>query len=281
MPAISDLGTAIVTSLALALSMIAEAIPKIIGFIIILIIGWIVASLIAAAVAAVLRAVRFNDLGQRSGFSTFIHDMGLKTDPSGAIADLAKWFVRLITLVVAFDELGLTAVSQILNQILAWLPNLVVALVVLVIGGLIANFLSDLIRGSTAVSGLGNPSFLALIARYAVLAFAIIVALNQIGIAATLVDTLFVAAVGAIALALGLAFGLGGRETAAQMWREWYQRSQQVAPQLQQAAAAAATQRAAQTSAQSATQHPLRRATDAGQPSPAGPHPLRRATDVV
>ncbi len=281
MQPISDWGTAVVTSIALALSMFVEAIPKIVGFIVILIIGWIIAALIGAGVAAILRAVRFNQLGERSGLSTFIRDMGIKTDPSGALAERAKWFVRLIVLVVAFDELGLPAVSQIFNQILAWIPNLVVALVVLVIGGLIANFVSDLVRGSTAVSGLGNSNLLATVARYAIWAFAIIVALNQIGIATALVDTLFIAVVGAIALALGLAFGLGGRETAAAMWKDWYRRSQEAAPRLQQAAAAAATQAATQRAAATASEHPMRRATDMGQPAPVGPHPLRRATDMA
>ncbi len=68
--------------------------------------------------------------------------MGVQTDPSGVMAAIAKWFVRLITLIVAFDALGLPAVSQVLHQLLLWLPNLVVALVVLVIAGLAANAIS-------------------------------------------------------------------------------------------------------------------------------------------
>jgi hypothetical protein len=113
-----------------------------------------------------------------------------------------------------------------------WLPNLVVALVVLVLAGLAANALAGLVRGATAESGLGNPDLLASIARIAVWAFAIVVAVNQIGIATELVNTLFMATVGALALALGLSFGLGGRETAAQIVRGWYDRSQQTGPQL-------------------------------------------------
>jgi hypothetical protein len=119
---------------------------------------------------------------------------------------------------------------------LMWLPNLVVALVVLVIAGLAANALAGLVRGTAAESGLGNPDLLASIARIAVWAFAIVVAVNQIGIATALVNTLFMATVGAVALALGLSFGLGGRETAAQIVRGWYDRSQQAGPQLADAA---------------------------------------------
>jgi Conserved TM helix len=233
---VTDWTQAILTSLAAALTLLLSAIPKIIGFAVILIIGWFIASAVARAVAALLRAVRFNDLARRGGFAGFVEQMGVHQDASGFIASLAKWFIRLIVLVSAFDALGLPAVSQVLEQLLIWLPNLVVALVVLVIAGLAANALASLVRGATAESGLGNPDLLASIARIAVWAFAIVVAVNQIGIATALVNTLFMATVGAVALALGLAFGLGGRDTAAQIVRSWYERSQQAAPQLAQAA---------------------------------------------
>jgi len=238
-PVVTDWGTAIMSSVSAALALLLGGIPKIIGFLLILIIGWFIASAIAAVVATLLRAVKFNDLARRAGLTDFVQNMGVKSDAAGFLANLAKWFVRLIVLVTAFDALGLPAVSQVLQQLLLWLPNLVVALVVLVIGGLAANALASLVRGATAESGLGNPNLLATIARVAVWGFAIVIAVNQIGVAATLVNTLFMAVMGALALALGLAFGLGGRETAAEMVRDWYTRSQQAAPQMAQAAEAA------------------------------------------
>jgi hypothetical protein len=162
--------------------------------------------------------------------------MGVHQDASGFLANVAKWFIRLIVLVSAFDALGLPAVSQVLQSLLLWLPNLVVALVVLVIAGLAANALAGLVRGATAESGLGSPDLLATIAKVAVWAFAVVVAVNQLGIATTLINTLFMAVVGAAALALGLAFGLGGRETAAQIVRGWYENGQKAAPKMAQAA---------------------------------------------
>ena len=239
---VTDWGTALITSAAAALALLLGAVPKVIGFAVILIIGWIIASALATAVAAILRTVKFNDLAQRAGISGFVQKMGVRTDAAGFLATLVKWFVRLIVLVTAFDALGLPAVSQVLQQILLWLPNLVVALVVLVIAGLAATALSNLVRGATAESGLGNPDLLATIARVAVWAFAIVIAVNQIGIATTIVNTLFMATVGAVAVAFALAFGLGGRETAAQIVRDWYARGQQAAPKLEQAADAAARQ---------------------------------------
>ena len=132
-------GAALTTSLATALSLFLGAIPRIIGFLVILIIGWIISGVLAAAVAALLRAVRFNVMAQNAGLQGFINNMGLRTDASGLLANIVKWFVRLIVLVVAFDALGLPAVSEVLQQFLLWIPNLVVAVVVLVIAGLAAN----------------------------------------------------------------------------------------------------------------------------------------------
>jgi len=239
---VTDWGAAVMTSVAAALAMFLGAIPKVIGFVVILVIGWIIASLLAKAAAALLRAVKFNDLARRSGFSAFVQNMGVKTDAAGALANIAKWFVRLIVLVVAFDALGLPAVSQVLQQLLLWLPNLVVAMVVLVLAGLAANALHGLVRGATAQAGLGSPDLLANIARGAVWAFAIVIAVNQLGIATTLVNTLFTAVVGTLALALGLAFGLGGRETAGQIVSGWYRQGREAAPKVARAAEAATQQ---------------------------------------
>ena len=193
---VRDWGDAVLLSISQAMALFLAAIPKIIGFVIILAIGWMVASLVAKGAAALLRTVRFNDMAQRSGFAGFVRNTGVQTDSAGFIADIAKWFVRLIALVVAFDALGLPAVSDVLRQLLLWLPNLAVAIVVLIIGGLAANTLAGLVRGATAEADLGNPDLLANIARVAVWAFAIVVAVNQIGIARELVNTLFMATVG-------------------------------------------------------------------------------------
>jgi hypothetical protein len=233
---VTDWGVAVMTSLTSALALLLSAIPKVLGFLVILVIGWLIASALAKVVSSVLRAVKFNDLAQRAGLTGFVQKMGLQTDAAGFMALIAKWFVRMIVLVSAFDALGLPAVSQVLQQLLLWLPNLVVAIIALVIGGLAANALGKLVQGATAESGLGSPDLLATIARVAVWAFAIVVAVNQIGVATTLINTLFMAVVGAVALALGLAFGLGGRETAAMVVRGWYERGQQAAPKMQQAA---------------------------------------------
>ena len=236
---ITEWGTALMSSLATAMALFFSGIPKIIGFAIIVIVGWIIAALVQKAVVAILRTIKFNDLAQRSGFAGFVEKMGADSDSAGMIGLVVKWFIRLVALVVAFDALGLPAVSDVLRQLLLWLPNVVVALVVLVIAGLVANALSSIVRGAAAEGGLEKPDLLARLASGLIWAFGIVVAVNQIGIATTLINTLFMAVVGALALALGLAFGLGGRDTASQIVRNWYVRSSRNAEKLERSAQAA------------------------------------------
>ena len=232
---ITEWGSALMTSLAAAMTMFFSAVPKILGFAIIVIVGWLVAGLVQKGVAALLRTVKFNELAQRSGFAGFVRNMGTETDSAEMIGAVVKWFIRLIALVVAFDALGLPAVSDVLRQLLLWLPNVVVALAVLVIAGLAANALSSVVRGAAAEGGLENPDFLAKLASGMVWAFGIVVAVSQIGIATVLINTLFMAVVGALALALGLAFGLGGRDTASQIVRSWYSKGRQNSQRLKTA----------------------------------------------
>jgi hypothetical protein len=239
---VQSTGDAFRASLAGALNTFLSAIPRIIGFAVVLIIGWIISSLFARGVQALLHAVKFNDLARRSGFADFVQKTGVKDDSSGVIANIVKWFVRLITLVVAFDTLGLPAVSNVLQQLLLWLPNLVVALVVLVIGGLAAKALSQLVRGASAEAGFSNPDMLATVTRVAIWAFTIVVAINQLGIATTLINTLMIGLVGAFTLAFGLAFGLGGRDRAAQLLDTMGRSAERARPKLERAANAARNQ---------------------------------------
>jgi hypothetical protein len=235
-PAVQDWGEAILTSLAGAMAVFFSAIPKVLAFAVILVVGWFVAGLVARLVAGLLRRVRFNELATRSGFAGFVDNIGVQTDSAGFLASVAKWFIRLIVLVVAFDALGLPAVSDVLRQLLLWLPNLAVGLVVLVIGGLLANAAAGLVRGATASAGFRHPELMANVARGAIWVFAIIVAVNQLGIAQTLVNTLFMGAVALAVIALGLAFGLGGRDVAAKILDKWYAEGKDKASKIADAA---------------------------------------------
>lgn len=213
-----------------AFSMILGAIPRILGFIFVVAIGWFVSTILARAVTGLLRAIRFDELARKSGLADFLAKMGTGTDSAGVVAGLVKWLVRIVVLLVAFDVLGLPAVSDVMRQLLLWLPNLVVAIFVLFIGGIAARALGNIVRGATAESGFSNPETLANVVRTTVWAFAIVVAINQLGIATNLINTLFTGFVGALAVALGLAFGLGGRDLASRTLENWYDQAQEAKP---------------------------------------------------
>jgi hypothetical protein len=213
-----------------AFAMILSAIPRILGFIIIVAIGWFVSSLLAKGVTGLLRAIRFDELMQRSGLADFMTKMGTGIDSVGIVAGVVKWIVRIVVLLVAFDALGLPAVSDVMRQLLLWLPNLVVAIFVLFIGGIAARALGNIVRGATAEGGFTNPETLANVVRTTVWAFAVVVAINQLGIATNLINTLFTGFVGALAIACGLAFGLGGRDLASRTLENWYDQAQETRP---------------------------------------------------
>jgi hypothetical protein len=124
----------------------------------------------------------------------------------------------------------LPAVSDVMRQLLLWLPNLVVAIFVLFIGGIAARALGNIVRGATAEGGFTNPETLANVTRTTVWAFAIVVAINQLGIATSLINTLFTGLVAALAIAFGLSFGLGGRDLASRTLENWYDQAQDVRP---------------------------------------------------
>jgi hypothetical protein len=204
-----------------ALDTVVTALPRLLGCVVVLAVGWVLSYLLGRGVAAVLHAVRFDDLARRSGLTGLVERLGIQAEGARIVTLLAQWAVRLITLVVAFDLLDLPAISVILQRLLLWLPNLAVAIVVLVLGGLAANALAGLVRRSAAGAGVGSPDLLATITQVTVWVFAVVIAVGQLGIARTVVNAVVIGLVGAVALASGLAFGLGGRDRAARLLDRW------------------------------------------------------------
>lgn len=242
-PTVTNWFEAVLVSIASGLMALLSFIPALIGAIIVLVVGWFIAGWVGRLVTMFLERIGFEHAAERVGVSDFVSRTGVRdARASRIIGDLVKWFIRLIFLEAAAQAVHLEAVTQVINRIVLFIPNLIVALIILMVGALIARFVGDVVRGSASEMGFQNSNLLATLARFAIIAFAVIIAVNQIGIAATIVNTLFMAVVGALALAVGLAFGLGGRETAARMWQSWYSRGQEMAPRLEQAAQTAAEQ---------------------------------------
>jgi hypothetical protein len=228
---ISDWGDAVFLALSNALNAFLNAVPLVIGALLIIIIGWVIAGLLARVTTALLRRVGADRLfAEHSGEVYGNRTRDIK--PSVVGGELVKWLVRLVFLVAAANVLGLTQVSELLNDVLLWIPNLIVAAIILLVAPLLARFVRGAIEVGAGEMGFTNAPLLGRIAEIAIVAFAVVIAINQIGIAANLVNTLFIGFVAALALAFGLAFGLGGRDVAAQLTQQWYEQSQDAAARV-------------------------------------------------
>ena len=225
MATITNWGEAIFTALTNALNLLLAFIPKFIGFLVILIVGLIVAGLVSRAVTFLLRKIGFDNMANRIGLTRIEQRMGVKLDPAGVLGKVVWWFLFLIFLVPATDALGIPTISNILNQLVTYIPNVFVAILVLFLGTLAATVVSDLVRGFTGGSTIVNSNILANIARWAIIGFAALIALEQLNIAPALINELFGAIVAAAAIAFGLAFGLGGQDAA----RRWLSRGESAA----------------------------------------------------
>ena len=220
---IMDTGDAIWVSFTGALTHLTSFLPALLGAVLVLVIGWLLSGFLAGLIERALKAVGMERAVEHSGIGDFIRRSGTKMTTSGVIAGLIKWFIRLIFIQAAANILGMPQVTSIINSIVLFIPSVVVAMAIIVVGSLIAKFLAGLVRGSVSEMGIGNPDLLAKLTQYVIIGFAVIAAIDQLGIAATVVNTLLIGLIGSVALAVGLAFGLGGREVAGEIARSWYE----------------------------------------------------------
>jgi small-conductance mechanosensitive channel len=201
-----------------AISTFLSYVPQLIGAIIILIIGYIVARVLQALVTRILQGIGFENWMERGGVKQFFERTQTNQTPSSILGVLVFWFVFIIAITMAADALGIRQISGFLNQLIAYIPSILVAVLILFLAALLGNFLASVVRGAT------GSEVLASIARYAVIVYAVFAAITQLGIAVELTAPTFLILLGAIALALAIAFGIGGREVARDIVEKAYNR---------------------------------------------------------
>jgi hypothetical protein len=184
-------------------------------------IGWLLARLLRSGVQRLLKALNFDSLANKSGLEALAGAGGVKLSLSGLIAALMYWLVILVVSVSVANSLGLHTVAELLNRVVLYLPNVLVAILVMLFGTLLARFINRLTF--SWLHGIKAPNALVMstTAEYMVQVFALFLALEQLNIGAQLVTVAFAIAFGGLVLALALAFGLGAREWAASRIREW------------------------------------------------------------
>ncbi len=202
------------------LNAIAISLPRILGAILILIIGWIIAKLLKRGLRKLLYLVKFNYLTEKTGIDKFLKEGGAKLNSIGIISTLFYWTLMLIVLIATLNSLNLTVASTLFNEIMMYLPNIIVAIVILIIGIYLARMVSQITKTSLKGMKEKTSALISQIAFIAIIILTIFVTLGQLNIATEIVTSAFSIIFGAICLALALAFGLGGREKAAEILDE-------------------------------------------------------------
>ena len=189
--------------------------PAIIGSLLVFLLGLIVASILGKVVERIIGALHVDQAIERINLTQKLKEHGIEFGLAVFLGKLVQWFLVLVFLMASADILGLKQVTSFLNSIILYLPNVLVATIILTIAFLLANLVYNIVRSSTKAAGVMSATLLATLIKWAIVVFGLLAALIQLGIATSLVNTLFMGLVAALSLATGLAFGLGGKDEAA------------------------------------------------------------------
>lgn len=192
-------------------------IPNLVVALIIFVVGWVIGVLLGRVVAQVIRSIKVDNALKSAGVEDVLSRAGFRLDSGRFLGELVKWFIIVIFLVATLDVLGLEQVNLFLQQVvLAYLPQVIVAAMILLIAAVIADAMQKVVVGAAKAAEVAQSAFLGGITKWAIWIFAILIALSHLGIGDFFAQTLFTGVVIALAIAFGLAFGLGGQGTAGQ-----------------------------------------------------------------
>ncbi|OGY20941.1 MAG: hypothetical protein A2126_02750 [Candidatus Woykebacteria bacterium GWB1_45_5] len=221
---IKDTGNSVLSALNESLTATANLLPSLLAAIVIFIFGVMVALFLRRLLLKVLETVNFEKALAPTGIPDALKKTETSLTVSGLLGELLRWFVILIFLIPAVDQLGLGAANKVLSSLLLYIPNVVVAVIIVAIGAIFAKIARDFVAATAASLGAQLGQAVGEVARYAIIIFTVLAALNQLGVASDLIRILFTGFVAMIALAGGLAFGLGGRETAEKLLRKFFEK---------------------------------------------------------
>jgi len=205
------------------LTQAGEIFPKILLAIVILILGWLVAKVVRFVVVKALRAINFNVLTEKAGLDGFLRQGGGETDTTGILGLLVYWLIILTALLVASNSVGLAAVTELIGRIVLFVPRVIVAVVILAFGAYFARFIGVTVTAYCKNLDMPDATLLGRLAMYAIIVFVAMIAIDHLGLGDIIRET-FLIILTAVALALALAFGLGGQKRAADFLERWSRR---------------------------------------------------------
>ena len=195
---------------------VLQYVPALIEALIVFIVGWIIGVILYRVIVEIVKVLRIDDVMRSAGLTEAAKDLGFKLDTGRFLGTLIMWFVILVSLGASLEILNLTSVTVILEEVvLLYLPHVIAAVLILILAAVVAEVVRKLVAGSARAAGSRHGNFAGTVAKWAIWIFAIMQVMVQLGIGADFVNTLFTGFVVALALAVGLAFGLGGRDAAA------------------------------------------------------------------
>lgn len=216
MPIISDWGTQLSAAFTGIGVQALQFLPKLLLAIIIFIAGWVVGSVLAEVVSKIVKAIKIDQVLESAGARNLLEKAGFSLNAGAFLGALVKWFIIIVFLVTALDLLNLGAVNAFLmNVVLGYIPQVIVATLILVVAAFLADLSQKILTGGARALESKSAGLVGGVARWAIWIVALLAALNQLGIAGAMMQTLFTGLVAMLALAGGLAFGLGGKEAAA------------------------------------------------------------------
>ncbi|MSU45320.1 MAG: hypothetical protein EXS47_01695 [Candidatus Zambryskibacteria bacterium] len=193
-------------------------IPKFLIAIIIFLIGWLVASLVRKVVAQVIRGMKVDHALRNLQVEQFVKRAGFNLDAGAFIGGLVEWLVIIVFLVASFEVIGLSQVNNFIQQVvLFYLPQVIIAALMILVAAVVAEAMQKIVSGTAAAGGIKSANFAGALARWSIWIFGILFALSQLGIGAQIINMLVQGMVVAIAIAIGLSFGLGGQDAAARL----------------------------------------------------------------
>jgi hypothetical protein len=208
--------------LRVTLAHVIAFLPQLVLAIVVLVAGWLLAKAARFALVKALRAINFNVLTDRAGLDGFLRQGGIRSDTTDVFGVLVYWLVILAALVIAFNTLGMHYMTDLLRQVVAFVPRLMVALVILAFGSYFARFIGGAVMAYCRNVGIQDGDILGRFAQYAILAFVVLIALEQMQIGGDIVRHSFLIVLAGIVLALALAFGIGGQSWAADLLDRWW-----------------------------------------------------------
>jgi len=197
-----------------------EFLPNLIGAILVFVVGYFIAVMLGKLTKQVIKTLQIDKTIEKSDIKRKFEQSGVKFNIANISGELIKWLLILIFLAAATDILGWKQVTTFFITVLAYIPNIIVAIIILIVAVLLADFLSKAVKGSVMAAKISSAKLLASITRWIVLIFAILMALDQLGLEMSLIKILFTGLVAMITIAGGLAFGLGGKDLAADFLKD-------------------------------------------------------------